>query len=305
MKNKGRQIAEDLAGLLEGPGSKAMELAYPTAAARRAVLAEAGIERTSTGITVLNEADGVANPTVRIYGTIGGWFGVWADELADELDAIDAERITVRLFSPGGSVFEGVAIHSLIKNHKAKVDLFVDSLAASAGSFIAMAADRIVMTEGAEMMIHNAWAYAGGNAAELRDMADFLDRQSKKVAGFYQSRAGGDLDEWLAAMDAETWYDGDEAVAAGLADEVSTDTDDDDGDNSANRVDLSVFGYLYQGRGDAPGPSLKSSTSAAPGSAPDVPAASSAAGDGLAAVRQRLASVGAMAGAELALADPQ
>lgn len=307
MKTKAGSVSVVEARLLEAGVNPERAAAFYQAV--RAGLIPADVSKAlamrDRGFEVRNEGDaGAAAPTVRIYGPIGGWFGVWPEELAAELDEIDAERVTVRINSPGGSVFDGIAIHNLIKDHPAGMDVIVDGLAASAASFVAQAGDHIVMNTGAEMMIHNAWMYTAGDAKQLRADADILDRQGLKVARIYHGRAGGTVDEWLAAMDAETWYLGDEAVAAGLADEaVDAPADDDDGGQNATRWDVSVFGFVHQGRGDAPDPFIpnETSTSVAPQAAPAESAAEAA--DRLAAARQRSTSVVAMARASLALAD--
>lgn len=287
------------------PRGQPMELRYPTAEARRAAMARLGLSRDDRGFSVRNEADGAhggQQPVVRIYGPIGGWFGVWADEFAAELDQIDAERITLRVDSPGGSVWDAIAMFNTIRDHAAAFDVFVDSMAASAASFVIQAGDRIVMNPGAELMIHSAWAAVAGNAEELRDFAQFLDRQTLKIARIYQGRAGGTVEAWLEAMAAETWYFAEEAVDAGLADEAAPFSKDGDGDPEPEaRLDLRDFGYLYSGRAEAPAP--QTSTSVAPEPAPSPPAADEAADDASAAVRQRLTSVAAMAGAALVLAD--
>src|SRR5690606_8034659 len=103
--------------------------------------------------------------------------------------------------------------------HQAHVTVIVDSLAASIASVIAMAGDRVVMAKNATMMIHDGHGLSIGNAADMREMADLLDKVSDNIASVYAERAGGDVAEWRERMRAETWYSADEAVSAGLADE--------------------------------------------------------------------------------------
>lgn len=167
---------------------------------------------------ITNHGDG--DPVVDIYGEIG--WEVWADEFAADLRAIDAPQITVKISSPGGSVFEGLVIYNAILDHPATVNVVVDSMAASAASFIAQAGDHVLMNRGAQMMIHDAIGSVwGGNAADMEDMRALLDKISNEIAGVYAARAGGTVAEWRTRMLAETWMTGSEAVELGLADEAA------------------------------------------------------------------------------------
>ncbi len=195
---------------------------------------------------IVNKAGDVAE--VYIYDEIGYW-GVTAKDFVDELRQVTADRIELHINSPGGDAFDGIAIYQALKDHTAEVTATVDSLAASAASFIAMAGDRVVMTRNATMMIHDAFGLAAGNAADMRDMADRLDKISDNVADIYAQHAGGSVTSWRDAMRAETWYTADEAVTAGLADEVKGKGKDPD-----NSWDLSI--YNYPGRQAAPPPPL-------------------------------------------------
>jgi len=201
---------------------------------------------------IANKAGDVAE--VYLYDEIGYW-GVTAKDFVDELREVTASRIELHINSPGGDAFDGVAIYQALKDHAAEVTATVDSLAASAASFIAMAGDQVVMTRNATMMIHDAFGLAVGDAADMRDMATRLDKVSDNIADIYTQHAGGTVADWRAAMRAETWYDADEAVAAGLADEVKGKADQD----AENSWDLSVF--TYAGRGQAPAPPVAASAS--------------------------------------------
>ena len=165
---------------------------------------------------------GDRSATVSIYDEIG-WAGTTAKDFAGELRALDADEITLRLNSPGGDAWDGIAIFNALRDHKASVHVVVDGLAASAASFIAQAGDRITMNRGAQMMIHDAAGLAIGNARDMRDMAEVLDRVSDSIAGIYAARSGRPVAEFRAAMARDTWYTAAEAVDAGLADEVATD----------------------------------------------------------------------------------
>lgn len=161
--------------------------------------------------------DGTA--VVRIYDEIGFW-GTTAETFIQELDAITASKIRVEISSPGGDVFDAVAIYNALRLHSAHVTTRVDGIAASAASLIVQAGDHRVMVSSAQMMVHNAWGFAIGNASEMREMADLLEQQDEVIAGIYASRAGGDRAEFRALMDAETWLTDEGAVEKGLADEV-------------------------------------------------------------------------------------
>ena len=201
---------------------------------------------------VENSAPAAESTTVWLYEEIGGWCGLDAAEFVQDLAAITTARIELRINSPGGSVFDGVAIHNSLVDHPAAVDVHVDGLAASIASVIAMAGDTITMGAGTQMMIHDGWGLCVGNAADMRVLADLLDQISDDIAGFYARRTGGALADWREVMRAETWYTADEAVEAGLADRVTTAKTAPPEDVAAARWDLSVFNYA--GRDAAPPP---------------------------------------------------
>ncbi|HBB9192092.1 TPA: Clp protease ClpP, partial [Escherichia coli] len=111
---------------------------------------------------------------IFIYEEIGG-FGVTAKQFAEDLKALgDVSHINLRIHSPGGDVFEGIAIYNLLRNHPADITVYIDGVAASMASVVAMAGDRVVMPENAMMMIHKPWGISGGNAGDMRDYADLL-----------------------------------------------------------------------------------------------------------------------------------
>lgn len=160
-----------------------------------------------------------ADARVDLYDEIGFW-GVNAADFNAQLGAITSDRVSVHVNSPGGDVFDGIAIMNLLRAHPAPVDVVVDGLAASAASFIAMAGDTVTVMPNAEMMIHDASGLCMGNPADMASMADLLNHVSDNIASIYAGRAGGTAEAWRTAMKAETWYSADEAVAAGLADAV-------------------------------------------------------------------------------------
>jgi ATP-dependent Clp endopeptidase proteolytic subunit ClpP len=156
---------------------------------------------------------------VFIYDEIGMW-GVTAGDFVNELREIKASNITLRINSPGGDVFDGIAIYNAVKRHKAEVAVFVDGIAASAASFIAMAGDTVTMMPHSQMMIHEAHGLVIGPADDMRKMADILDKSSDNIASIYAERAGGTTEEWRGRMRDETWISDQEAVDLGLADSI-------------------------------------------------------------------------------------
>lgn len=162
---------------------------------------------------------------VYVYESIGGWFGMTADDFVRDVAGLDVDHIDLHLNSPGGDVFEGVAMANVLRQHRADITVWVDGLAASAASVVAMAGDEIVMGLGAQFMIHDASTYAWGNAADVRKTAEVLDSVSDSIASTYAARAGGTAAEWRAVMVEERWYTGEQAVTAGLANRVAADED--------------------------------------------------------------------------------
>ena len=163
---------------------------------------------------------------ILMYGTIGEDFwepenSITAKSIMDQLADMTGD-VTVRISSGGGDVYAGIDIMNALKNYDGgEVTVIVESLAASAASFIAVGgADRVLMRASSELMIHRAWTWAEGNADEVAKTLKDLERQDTKLANIYAAKAGGTVEDWLAAMSDETWYTAEEAVAAGLADEV-------------------------------------------------------------------------------------
>jgi ATP-dependent protease ClpP protease subunit len=185
---------------------------------------------------------------VMVYDEIGGW-GITALDFARELQNITAASINLRINSPGGDVFDSIAIYNSLRDHPAKIHVTVDSLAASGASVITMAGDTVTMNRGSQLMIHDAYTITIGNEDDLRETADLLGRISDTIAALYAARAGGDAGQWRDRMRAETWYSAAEAVSAGLAD---TDTAAGDTAAPAAAYDLSVF--MFSGRLAAPAP---------------------------------------------------
>lgn len=175
----------------------------------------------------------VSNESTRvdIYEEIGGW-GVTAGEFVEQLRSVATPTIDLHINSPGGSVFDGVAIYNALSQHPATVNVFVDGLAASAASFIAQAGNSIIMNPGSMMMVHDAIGMTWGNALDHTTMAGLLTQVSDSIADLYAKRAGGTAAEWRAVMENNggegKWYTAREAVDAGLADRVAGDPEPDD-----------------------------------------------------------------------------
>jgi ATP-dependent protease ClpP protease subunit len=191
-------------------------------------------------------------PKLYIYDEIGYW-GDTAKALVEDLKGVSGDSLEVHLNSPGGDIFDGLAIYQALKDHSASITVHIDGLAASIASVIAMAGDRIVMSPKASMMIHDGWTMAVGNAAELRKTAELLDKQSGIIASVYADRSvlGFGVDHFRALMREETWFTAQEALDAGLVDEV-------EGLKPAEKdepFDLGVFAHA--GREKAPEPALK------------------------------------------------
>lgn len=163
---------------------------------------------------------------ILIYGDIGqSWWDetITASDFVRELTAIDADAITVRINSIGGSVPDGIAIYNAIKRHKAKITTVVDAMALSIASLIAMAGDEVQMAENAVLMVHAPWTYAAGNSADLRDTADQLDTWASAMSTSYASKTGKSKEEVMALLTdgKDHWYTAEEAKAFGFADVVT------------------------------------------------------------------------------------
>lgn len=160
--------------------------------------------------------------TLYLYDVIDNFWGISAKSVADATAGLDADTtLNVHINSPGGDVFEARAIKTLLDGVPGPVNVFVDGLAASAATTIAMAGDEIVMADGAYFMIHNAWSIALGNKSDMLDMAALLEKMDGTIATDYATRSGKPLADVAALMDAETWFTAQEAVDAGLANRVA------------------------------------------------------------------------------------
>jgi ATP-dependent Clp endopeptidase proteolytic subunit ClpP len=160
---------------------------------------------------------------VWLYDEIGKDFfgdGVTAKEFLTELNAIKAPKIDMHINSPGGAVFDGAAIYNAVKRHPATVTTYIDGIAASIASVIALAGDKIIMAENAIYMMHNPFGFCMGRSEDMRKTADILDKVCGTMIGAYSEKSGKGETEIRALLDAETWMDAAEAKAAGFVDEI-------------------------------------------------------------------------------------
>lgn len=196
---------------------------------------QASRKRDVPGLAMHKRVSADAAAELMIYGRIGGggWFddGISASDVASALREAGPGPVNVRINSGGGDVFDGIAIHSLLSRHAGAVTTYVDGLAASAASFIMLAGDRIVSARNAFVMIHDAMTYTYGNADTHARAGELLGSASENIADMYAEKAGEDVAFWRNAMTVNgedgTWYTGQEAMAAGLVDEITQVADDD------------------------------------------------------------------------------
>lgn len=179
--------------------------------------------------------------TIYFYGVIDQDWGVSAEALAKELDALRGVNVTLRINSPGGDVFDGRAMYAAIRQH-GNVTAQIDGLAASAATYVAMAAKSINMVDGGFMMIHNAWTLAFGNKNDFIEIADLLDKFDQSIASDYIKKTGKSAEEIAAMMDAETWMSAKEALEMGFIDTIfDGDVAQEPSAGSNNSWDLSAF----------------------------------------------------------------
>ncbi|MCB4228029.1 ClpP-like prohead protease/major capsid protein fusion protein [Mannheimia haemolytica] len=165
-----------------------------------------------------------ANDTaeISIFDEIGFW-GVTAQQFAKDLKALgnNLKQINLHIHSPGGDVFDGIAIYNLLKNHPANKTVYIDGLAASMASVIAMAGDEIIMPENAMMMIHKPWGIQGGDADDMRKYADLLDKVESTLIMAYVAKTGKYETDLAEMLKEETWLTGKECVEQGFADKLA------------------------------------------------------------------------------------
>ena len=184
-------------------------------------LSPSALDRWNPGI---HAADSNSDTTISVLDVIGQDYwtgeGVTAKRIAAALRSIGDKDVVVNINSPGGDMFEGLAIYNTLREHKGKVTVKVLGLAASAASIIAMAGDEVQISRAGFFMIHNCWVLAAGNRHELREVADWMEPFDKAMAGIYQERTGLDEKDIESQLDAESWIGGQAAVDQGFADSL-------------------------------------------------------------------------------------
>lgn len=161
--------------------------------------------------------------SISIFDVIGQDYwtgeGVTAKRIAGALRSIGEDKpVTVNVNSPGGDMFEGLAIYNLLREHKGEVTVKVLGLAASAASVITMAGDNIQVARAGFLMVHNAWILVAGNRHDMREYADYLEPFDRSMADLYSARTGIEFKAMQGIMDAESWIGGSDAVEQGFAD---------------------------------------------------------------------------------------
>jgi ATP-dependent protease ClpP protease subunit len=191
--------------------------------------------------------NGTGATQVYLYDYIGGWDGVKAADVVLMLAGLEGP-IDLHINSGGGSIFEGAAIYNAFLNYdktRGAVTAYIDGVAASAASFIALAGREVVCEATASLMVHDGSGGCIGTAASMREVADLLDMLSNTIAGIYARKAGGTAAEWREVMqDGDTWYDASAALSAKLVDRVANgdvEEPDDDPAPADNALDLGVF----------------------------------------------------------------
>ncbi|WP_105577075.1 MULTISPECIES: head maturation protease, ClpP-related [Cronobacter] len=182
-------------------------------------LPAAAMERWNGSIRAARDGDN----SISIFDVIGADYwgeGVTASRIAGALRSLNGADVTVNINSPGGDMFEGLAIYNLLREYEGKVTVKVLGLAASAASIIAMAGDDVQIGRGAFLMIHNCWVYAMGNRHDLAQIAADMAPFDKAMSDIYQARSGLDAETVDRMMDGETYIGGSEAVEKGFADSL-------------------------------------------------------------------------------------
>lgn len=179
------------------------------------------MERWNADIQAAAEDD---KNTISILDAIGfdPWSGdgVTAKRISAALRGMGGADVTVNVNSPGGDMFEGLAIYNILREYQGHVTIKVLGLAASAASIIAMAGDEIQVARSGFLMVHNGWTIAAGNRHQFREVADMMEPFDAAMGDIYSARTGGDLKAMQKLMDAETWIGGSAAVEQGFADSL-------------------------------------------------------------------------------------
>jgi ATP-dependent Clp protease protease subunit len=172
--------------------------------------------------------------TLFLYDVIDSYWGVSATDFNKALAGMANKKVTMRVNSPGGDVFDGRAMAAAIAQH-GNVHAVIEGVAASAATYVTAACASVTIAPGALYMIHNAWTMAYGNKADLLQTASLLDKIDATILADYERKTGLPRDQLAAWMEAETWFDADEAVEHGFADSVAP------ASQAKNSWDLSAY----------------------------------------------------------------
>jgi len=183
------------------------------------------------------------NTELMIYDVIGWPFND-AGEIIRALAGVTSKTVTVRINSPGGDVFDAMAIFNALQAHKSKVITRVESLAASAASFIALAGKEVQAYQNAMVMIHDPWVLAAGNQYDLREIADILEKISGNMVDIYSQNSNVGKKEIRDMLKAESWFTAKEAKEKGFIDTII------DGKAVKAQFDLSMFAHVPDGLGE-------------------------------------------------------
>lgn len=201
--------------------------------------------------TVFNVVDATDDKPARmnLYGFIGSSASFWDTDAQDittkgvtkSLDEIEGDTLDVHINSTGGDAFEGIGIYNALKQSDKTINVYIDALAASAASVIAMAGDTIFMPKNAQMMVHHAATFEYGNVQDFEQAIKMLNKMDNSLIASYESRFKGTSQELTDLLDAETFLNADEAVAFGFADKILDYSDDKDEDKEQDNIKSSLF----------------------------------------------------------------
>lgn len=157
---------------------------------------------------------------IDLFDVIDDYYGVSASSFVSALNSIKEGDIALHVNSPGGDVFAARAMVAAIASHPCNITAYIDGLAASAASYVAIACDKVVMQKGAMLMVHRASSLAWGNSADMLETAALLDKIDATITSDYSRKTGKPEPEMMALMSAETWLNADESLEMGFADAV-------------------------------------------------------------------------------------
>lgn len=266
----GRIQSRERPGVLPIPASRDVSAFSPTTVIDRWNADAAGIRPAA-----LESGDNV----ITMFDIIGeDWWtggGVTAKKVAAQLRAIGDRPVEVQINSPGGDMFEGLAIYNVLREHPQPITVKVMGMAASAASIIAMAGDTVQIGAASFLMIHNCWVVAAGNRNDMQEVADYLAPFDRAMADVYAQRSGQKSEQCAKWMDAETYMSGGDAINRGFADELlpadQTKVDDKAkaADRSSNEVRAMEMALMSSGLTRAQARARIKNLKGTPDAAPD------------------------------------